>query len=231
MRIPLRFCIAAALLLSACATTGGAEQTSKPAGSSASSPAPAQESQTREAGQAKMPAGTNINSDAKLMAVFRAKVDDYLKLRKSVEGKAGSQVKSTDNPQQLLNSEKALAAQVRAARPNAQRGDFFTPATEAQFRRLMTPAMHGSDGPENKVAIKDDAPEPKDVPFKVNADYPRHEALSTVPPDVLRMLPELPPEIQYRFVGRHLILYDSKANLIIDFMLNALPPLPVVEKK
>jgi hypothetical protein len=179
----------------------------------------------------KMPEGTNINSDAKLMADFRAKVDDYLKLRKSLEGKSTAPVKSTDDPKQLIDREKALAAQVRAARAGAKRGDFFTPATEAQFRRLMNPSLKGSDGPENKVAIKDDAPEKKDVPFAINGDYPRSEALSTVPPDILRALPPLPPEIQYRFVGRHLILYDSKANMIIDYMLNALPPLPAVEKK
>jgi hypothetical protein len=140
-------------------------------------------------------------------------------------------IKKTEDPAELLASQKALGAQVRAARATAKRGDLFTPATQAQFKRLLTPPLKGSDGAENKGAIKDDAPEPKDIPFRVNAEYPRDESLSTVPPDVLRALPQLPPEIQYRFVGRHLILYDSKANIIIDFMLNALPPLPAVEKK
>ncbi len=182
--------------------------------------------------QQKMPEGNNVNSDAKLMADFKAKVDDYLKLRKGLEGSTTAQpVQKTDDPKTLIVAEKALGAKVREARSTAKRGDFFTPATEAQFRRLMNPSMKGPDGPENKVAIKDDAPEPKDVPFHVNADYPRDESLGTTPPDVLRALPQLPPEIQYRFAGRHLLLYDSKANIIIDFMLNALPPLPQVEKK
>jgi hypothetical protein len=180
---------------------------------------------------AKMPQGTNVNSDAKLMADFKAKVDDYLKLRKSLEGKSAVPIKKTADPNELLASQKALGAQVRAARATAKRGDFFTPATQAQFRRLVTPPLKGPEGTENKVAIKDDAPEPKDIPFQVNAEYPRDESLSTVPPDVLLALPQLPSEIQYRFVGRHLILYDSKAGIIIDFMLNALPPLPAVGKK
>ena len=170
-----------------------------------------------------MPEGANINSDAKLMADFKAKVDDYLKLRKSVEGKAPA-VKKTNDPNELITAEKALAANVRAARANAKRGDFFTPATQALFRRLMNPSVKGPEGRENKGAIEEDLPEPKDIPFQVNADYPRAKSVSTVPPDVLRALPQLPPEIQYRFVGRHLILYDSKANMIIDFMLNAIPP-------
>jgi hypothetical protein len=178
---------------------------------------------------AKMPEGTHINSEAKLIADFKAKVDDYLKLRKSLEGK-GTSMKKTDNPNELLSREKALAAQVRAARATAKRGDFFTPATQALFRRMLSPAVKGPEGAENKGAIKDDAPEPKDVPFKVNADYPRNESLSTVPPDVLASLPQLPTDIQYRFVGPHLILYDAKPNMIVDFMLNAIPPVAPVKR-
>jgi hypothetical protein len=209
----------ATCLMAACSTSAqqSAQQQSKPDRTPPAVQAGAGPTPT------KMPAGTNINSDAKLMADFKAKVDDYLKLRKSVEGQAAA-VKKTDDPQQLITAEKALAANVRAARANAKRGDFFTPATQALFRRLMNPAVKGPEGPENKGAIQEDLPAPKDVPFQVNADYPRKEAVSTVPPDVLRALPQLPPGIQYRFVGRHLILYDSKANMIIDFMLNAIPP-------
>lgn len=180
---------------------------------------------------AKMPAGTNVNSDAKLMATFKAKVDAYLNLRKSVEGKPAKPVQSTANAKELIDAPKALAAHVRVARATAKRGDIFTPATAAQFRRLLNPSLKGSDGPENKEAIKDDAPEPRDIPFQINGEYPRTESLSTVPPDVLKALPPLPPEIQYRFVGPHLILYDTKANIIVDYMLNAMPPAAEPTKK
>jgi hypothetical protein len=220
MKNPRASLLIASLLMSACSTSAqqSAQQPSKP-----DATAPAVQAGAGPA-RAKMPEGTNINSDAKLMADFKAKADDYLKLRKSVEGQAPG-VKKTDKPQELLTAEKALAANVRAARANAKRGDFFTPATQALFRRLLNPAMKGPEATENKGAIREDMPEPKDVPFQVNADYPRDESLSTVPPDVLRALPQLPPDIQYRFVGPHLILYDVKPNMIVDFMLNAVPPM------
>ena len=211
--------LVASLLISACSTSAehSAQQTSKP-----DATAPAVQAGAGPA--VKMPEGTNINSEAKLMADFKVKVDEYLKLRKSVEGQAPG-VKKTDKPQELLTAEKALAANVRAARANAKRGDLFTPATQALFRRMLNPSMKGPEGAENKGALKEDMPEPKDVPFQVNGDYPRDESLSTVPPDVLRALPQLPPDIQYRFVGPHMILYDAKANMIVDFMLNAVPPM------
>ena len=36
-------------------------------------------------------------------------------------------------------------------------------------------------------------------------------------------LPPLPEDVQYRFAGKHLLLFDVKANIIVDFMLNAIP--------
>ncbi len=118
-----------------------------------------------------------------------------------------------------------MAQKVRAARATAQsRGDIFTPATQAMFRRLLEPPLtKGPDAADNKAIIKDDAPAPEEVPFKVNAEYPKDVPLSTVPPDVLLTLPPLPEDMQYRFAGKHLLLFDAKANLIIDFMLNAIP--------
>jgi hypothetical protein len=35
-------------------------------------------------------------------------------------------------------------------------------------------------------------------------------------PNVLAVLPRLPEDIEYRFVGRHLILLDTRAMVILD---------------
>jgi hypothetical protein len=170
-----------------------------------------------------MPKGKNVNPDAGLVADFRKKVDDYVKLRNGAE-RVAPDLKRTDKPAEISNAEQTIAQRVREARAMAKRGDLFTPATQAMFRRLLRPQVSvGTGGADNKAIIKDDAPEPKDVPFKVNAEYPKEAPLSTVPPDVLLTLPQLPEDVQYRFVGKHLLLYDAKANLIIDFMLNAIP--------
>jgi hypothetical protein len=44
-----------------------------------------------------------------------------------------------------------------------------------------------------------------------------------VPPDLLEALPPLPEAMQYRFAGNHVLLYCIRGNLIIDYMLNAIP--------
>lgn len=169
------------------------------------------------------PTGANVNPDAGLVAAFTEKVEAYNKLRRDL-AKDSPKLKETNNPAEIGAAEKMLAAKIRAARANAKRGDIFTPATEAMFRRLIRPPLtKGPDAVENKEIIKEDAPKTSEVPFKVNGEYPKEAPLSTVPPDVLKALPPLPENLQYRIVGKHLILLCTQGNVIVDYMLNAIP--------
>jgi hypothetical protein len=202
MRVNIYLPVIAAWLLISCATSANQATKSSP-------PAP-------------VPKGSNVNPDAGLLADFTARVEAYNELRKDLEKKAPP-LKKTDEPAEIALAEKGIAHQIRAARANAQPGEIFTPATRAMFKRLLSPTLKGAEGTENKTAIKDDAPASKDIPFKINGEYPKEAPLSTVPPDVLKALPPLPENLQYRFVGKHLILYCTRGNLIVDYMLNAIP--------
>jgi hypothetical protein len=170
------------------------------------------------------PKGSNVNPDAGMVADFKKRVDDYVKLREKAVAAAPVDLQEKSKPAEINAAEINLAQKVRAARPAAKPGDILTPATQAMLRRLLKPPMtKGPDAADNKAIIKDDAPAAKEVPFKVNAAYPKEVPLSTVPPDVLQALPTLPKDVEYRFAGKHLLLFDVKANIIIDFMLNAIP--------
>ncbi len=61
------------------------------------------------------------------------------------------------------------------------------------------------------------------VDVRVNAVYPVGATRSTVPPSLLLALPPLPECLHYRFVGRDLLLVDSVAQIIVDFLTNAAP--------
>ena len=168
--------------------------------------------------------GTNVNPDAGMVADFKKRVDDYVKLREKASSAAPVSLQQKSKPADITTAEKSMAHTVREARVGSKQGDIFTPATQAMFRRLLKqPLTKSADAADNKAIIKDDAPAPKEVPFKVNAEYPKDVALSTVPPDVLLTLPALPEDMQYRFAGKHLLLFDAKANIIVDFMMNAIP--------
>jgi hypothetical protein len=52
----------------------------------------------------------------------------------------------------------------------------------------------------------------------VNMTYPPEWPLQTFPPTLLFQLPQLPEELEYRFVDNALILRDTEANIVVDFM-------------
>ena len=56
----------------------------------------------------------------------------------------------------------------------------------------------------------------------MNAKYPSGETLPTVPPNLLANLPTLQKDVEYRVIGRTLILRDVDANIIVDFIPNAI---------
>jgi hypothetical protein len=170
-------------------------------------------------GIAPLAAQTPVNADAKVIADFTKRVQQYHDLRDKVDEGAARQTQTKD-PEKLVAERKVLASRVIAARAGAKPGDIFTPEVQPLLRRLLKPAFKGADGAENKNAIAEEKPA---VALKVNTPYPDGQPLTTVPPDVLKQLPPLPKDIEYRFVRKNLILFDSRANLIIDVLPNAIP--------
>ena len=53
--------------------------------------------------------------------------------------------------------------------------------------------------------------------LRVNDRYPDAIPLSTMPPQVLKALPKLEEDLEYRFVGERLVLMDAHAHIIVDF--------------
>jgi len=161
------------------------------------------------------------NPDAQLLQDFKARVDKYMELHKRLE-KESPPLKETKDPAKIKASQEALAEKIRAARKDARQGDIFTPEIAQLFRRLLYPEVKGPEAKETKRVIKDDAPPPKAVPLKVNAEYPEGQPLPTVPANLLAQLPKLPEDLEYRVVSDALILRDVHANLIVDFIPKAI---------
>jgi len=59
--------------------------------------------------------------------------------------------------------------------------------------------------------------------LKINEDYPSTVPVQSMPPSVLMNLPQLPKEVEYRIVGRDLILLDVGTNLVVDIAPNVVP--------
>jgi hypothetical protein len=115
-----------------------------------------------------------------------------------------------------------LAARIRVARADAKPGDIFTAEIRNKLRRLLAPELKGEDGQDAKAVLKEDAPSPASIPFKVHAKYPEGAPLPSLPANLLMNLPTIPEPLEYRIIGKHLVMLDTGANIIVDFMLNAI---------
>ena len=140
---------------------------------------------------------------------FNTRVWSYFELRSELE-KGLPPRTVTDDVAEIRRAVRALANRIRVARAEAKQGDIFTPTISAEFRKALLLEMNINTW----AAIMDD--NPGEFSVQINDSYPEGKPLSTVPPNILALLPTLPDDIQYRFLGRHLILYDTRASLILD---------------
>ena len=152
-------------------------------------------------------------------AEFTAKIDRYFELRSRLE-RGLPAVVVTDDVRQLRRGMRSLAAAIRSARVGAVEGDFFTPATGLQMRRTLAIVVDA----DTWLIIMDDNP----GAFRsvIDGAYPDGKTHATMPGSVLARLPQLPDDIEFRFIGPHLVLYDVRANTIIDRLPDAISARP-----
>jgi hypothetical protein len=146
---------------------------------------------------------------------FNARVGAYVELRDTVQ-KGTIRLTTTEDPAAIERAEKNLARMMRAARTGAKQGDVFTPAIREEFKRALVFEMNAATW----HSIMDD--NPGGFSEEINEAYREGKPFSTVPPNILALLPSLPDDVQYLFLGRHLILYDTRSHLMIDRIHNAI---------
>ncbi len=165
--------------------------------------------------------GESDSTDAAL-AEFRQRLARYIELREEVVDEVGDAAVTSD-PADIRARETALAARIRARRTGARHGDIFTPQVRTTFRRLLRPELKGEQGRDIDARLSDDAPAPGAVPIEINAVYPAGVPLPSTPAPLLLALPPLPAGLEYRIIGRDLILLDQPADVVLDYIRNAIP--------
>lgn len=177
-----------------------------------------------------------IEMDGETLEKFREEVEEYVRLRRSVLTHIPPAT-TKSSAEELSTRQRALTEAIVAYRKGKKRGNMFRRNVEAAIRRTLMREFDGPDGPALIKAVKqgnpkvDGNPVPNDptkevkpaMTLAVSAVYPDAAPFSTVPPSLLLKLPPLPEEVRYRFVGRALILRDTEANVILDFIPDVVP--------
>jgi hypothetical protein len=159
------------------------------------------------------------NATGAATKAFLDRLRDYVTYHNNVE-KMVPPLTQTDNPEKIAGREKALGEALIKQRPNAKPGDFFIKEYQPILRQIITEDFMKRSLADRKALIQE---LPKGLKVELNTVYPTTIPLATFPANLLKKLPELPPELEYRIVGRDLILRDTTGNVIVDVMRNVFP--------
>jgi hypothetical protein len=167
--------------------------------------------------------GQPMNSQGAATLEFQKRIQAYMKIHNEAEGKVPN-LKRTDDPVEISGREKALAEMIMTLRAGAQPGEIFAPEYQPYFIQIVQDDFKKRTAADRKALVHE---LPKGVmKVSINTVYPTTLPLITFPATLLRSLPDLPPELEYRIVGRHLLLRDVKANLIVDALYDVVPTIP-----
>jgi hypothetical protein len=168
----------------------------------------------------RVPAALQIGGEDReeALVAFHERIDAYAALHRKFE--EGLPPRGTERTAfGTLLARRYLAAAIRTARWQARQGDIFTPAAARAFEGIIRNAYATADGAQLADIFRDRAARPIPSPL-VNGPY--EKALVQVVPDaILRLLPELAEDVEYRTVNADLVLWDMHAEIIVDVLPDA----------
>ena len=161
-----------------------------------------------------------VDPDQAAFRTFNNAVARYLALQQRIRTEV-SGLTPNSTAKELTDASDRLAAAIRRARPRAEQGEFFDAEATRVIRDRISAELRS---PATTVAIEsiDDESRPVIRP-SIHLRFPDALEMATMPPSILRLLPPLPSELEYRIVGEYLVLRDIGAAMIIDFIPGAVP--------
>ena len=154
------------------------------------------------------------------LGILEARIEAYAALRRRVEGSLPPLQPTTD-VQAVYVRRAQLASAIKAARPEARRGDIFTFSVAAHLRRAIREALTGVDVDAMLLDLYEEHEMLRGFrPPQVHDAYPGW-ATHAMPAILLLKLPPLPDDIEYRLIGGDLVLLDTRADLIVDVLPRA----------
>jgi hypothetical protein len=160
--------------------------------------------------------------DAEAVNEFQRRLTEFDAVRQHLDASLPPLVVTPDRAA-IIRVIAAHHGALLSARHSARQGDIFSARVADRFRDWIRASLHGIP-PSVFLAMITEPDGPPIARPLVNGSYPPGAARSTMPPELLQLFPSLPAHLEYRFIDRDLILWDSHANLIIDVIPNAFGP-------
>jgi hypothetical protein len=161
------------------------------------------------------------DADKAELKSFSERAYAYIKMTRALPA---GKLSPKSNVEDLAKQRETLRATIQQARPDAKQGDIFNPAAANVIRKLLHDVFTRPGGAKVLASLRHAEPVgPQDM--KVNGVYPNvaGQPLQSVPPTILLNLPMLPKGLEYRISDHTLALRDSDANMVVDFLPDAIP--------
>jgi hypothetical protein len=153
-----------------------------------------------------------------IVADFEHRVDQYVALHRLAEAMLPPVV-FPGSPAEVRRATARQRDAIGRGRAAAREGDIFTPEIAEYFRVVIADVRHRDF--TTLLAETQEEVEPLGT-ARINERWPG-AMLTAMPPDLRAAFPPLPPEVQYRFVHRDLVLWDLHVDLVVDVLRNAIP--------
>ena len=168
------------------------------------------------AGVATVAAQDNLRDRVAALQSFQQRVGAYSALHRQLAASLPPLGARIDR-QSLLAARKFLASAIKAARPSARQGDFFTPTVSRIFRDIIGDTIYSGKFGIFAPPVDEEGRVMPGLHPQVYDPFPiwATEDLSAA---VVYRLPTLPEELEYRVIDYDLVIWDIYADLIVDYL-------------
>jgi hypothetical protein len=151
---------------------------------------------------------------------FETRAKAYAKEREKIERSLAPLSKQA-TPEEVAAHKSAFLKAVQGSRAGFKQGSIFTPEIAAHLKKVIAVQLNVAERKELRKEVIE--AENKAVAVRVNYPYPETQEILEMPATLLQVLPQLPKQLKYRFVGPHMLLVDRENALIVDYITNAVP--------
>jgi hypothetical protein len=162
-----------------------------------------------------VPAYGQQERDLEVITQFNDRVEAYVAIQRRLSRESAGLSTALESrsgrrdPANVRASQQQLASRLRAVRHGSQQGDVLTDPVAAMIRARLIETVPGAQADAATATAR--APE---LPLILNGVAPDNAST----PAALAVLPQLPPELQFRIIGNVLILHDVDANTVVDYI-------------
>ena len=165
-------------------------------------------------------AAASAPAEAAAIQQFNEAIAKYMALRHKLRSEVSGPVKDSSSSQ-VTNASDALAGAIERARQGAHVGSIFSEPVATVIKRRIADAVRTEKLAPVLADIDDEGK--SGLAPKVHLRLPVSAQMATMPASLLKVLPPLPKELEYRILGRYLVVRDVDASLILDYIPSAVP--------